>query len=211
MRASDEAFERMDANLAGVRESGIDFGFIFTLTQFNVNELDWAARYAAEQGAKLFQIHPLEEVGRAADLLPASRPDETESAFAFLEARRIQEEYKHCFFVQLDIFHRDLIMQFPDRFYADNAPQDTTLLARCVTPLVVEAEGEVVPLGYGFARQYALGNLLQAPLRRLAPEWIESRYAGFRRLCQTVYSEACRPSEFPFLNWYEMVELRSQA
>src|ERR1700745_1035433 len=30
MRASNEAFERMLANLESVRKSGIDFGFIFT-------------------------------------------------------------------------------------------------------------------------------------------------------------------------------------
>ena len=94
MRASAEAFARMQANLESVRKSGIDFGFIFTLTQHNVNELGWVAQFAAEQGAKLFQIHPLAGVGRAADLLSGSRPDEMESAFAFLEAERIRQEYQ---------------------------------------------------------------------------------------------------------------------
>jgi len=46
MRASSQAFERMQANLEGVRNSGIGFGFIFTLTLHNVNEVNWAAQFA---------------------------------------------------------------------------------------------------------------------------------------------------------------------
>jgi MoaA/NifB/PqqE/SkfB family radical SAM enzyme len=86
MRASNQAFDRMQANLENVRKSGINFGFIFTLTLHNVDELDWAAKFAADQGAKLFQIHPLEEVGRAAEVLVGSRPDEVESAYAYTQA-----------------------------------------------------------------------------------------------------------------------------
>jgi MoaA/NifB/PqqE/SkfB family radical SAM enzyme len=207
-RANAQAFERMAENLAGVRDSGIAFGFIFTLTQFNVHEIEWAAQFAADQGAKLFQIHPLEEVGRASELLAGSRPDEIESAYAFLESQRIARKYEGRLVVQLDIFHRDLMMQHPERFYKQDVGA-SPLLSACVSPLVVEAAGMVVPLGYGFARQFALGSLQDAPLRDLAPRWIETGYRGFRDLCRRVYDEACQPTDLPFLNWYEMVELRS--
>jgi len=119
LRASDRAFDGMKSNLDRVRMSGIDFGFIFTLTQHNVNEIDWAVQFAVEQGAKLFQIHPLEEVGRAAKALAGSRPDEIESAYAYIEAERIRRKYRDRLVVQLDIFHRDLVMQYPEKFYAE--------------------------------------------------------------------------------------------
>ena len=89
-----------------VRKSGLTVGF-FTLTQYNVNEIDWAVRFAVEQGARLFQIHPLEEVGRASQLLIGSRPNGMESAFAYLEAERIRRMYGDRLFVQLDVFHRE--------------------------------------------------------------------------------------------------------
>jgi MoaA/NifB/PqqE/SkfB family radical SAM enzyme len=209
MRACDQAFDRMQANLEGVRKSGIDFGFIFTLTQYNVDEVDWAAQFAVEQGAKLFQIHPLEEVGRAADALAGSRPDEIESAYAYLETERIRRKYASQLFVQLDVFHRDVVALHPERFYAEKEWHKPIELAECVTPLVVEADGTVVPLGYGFARQYALGCLLDHRLRDLAPPWIATTYAHFRELCGRVYDEACNPSVLPFLNWYELIGLRS--
>jgi len=209
MRASHQAFERMQANLEGVRQSGIDFGFIFTLTLYNVNELDWCAQFALEQGAKLFQIHPLEEVGRAAEVLIGERPDEVESAYAFLEADRIRKEYGDRLFVQLDVFHRELVQRFPARFYADADGDGKTTLSECVTPLVVEADGMVVPIEYGFSREFAVGSLLDARLKDLAPVWIETRHAAFRQLCRNVYQEACTPSSLPFLNWYELVGARS--
>ena len=209
MRASDEAFERMKANLERVRQSGLTFGFIFTLTQYNVNEIDWVARFAVEQGARLLQIHPLEEVGRASQLLAGSRPDETESAFAYLVAERLRQTYGDRLFVQLDIFHRELVKRFPARFYADNVWPESAPLADLVTPLVVEADGNVAPLGYGFARRFGLGSIAENRLKDLAPDWIRQRYPAFRELCRDVYAEACTPSDLPFLNWYEMIGARS--
>ena len=209
MRVSDDAFERMQANLERVRQSGITFGFIFTLTQYNVNEVDWIAQFAVEAGARLLQIHPLEEVGRASERLTGARPDEMESAFAFLVAERLRQMYGDRLFVQLDIFHRDLVKRFPSRFYADDSWSESAPLADLVTPLVVEADGNVGPLGYGFSRRFGLGSIAQARLKDLAPLWIRERYPAFRQLCREVYADACRPSELPFLNWYEMMGARS--
>ncbi len=210
MRDCTQAFDRMQANLDAVRKTGIAFGFIFTLTQHNVNEIDWAAEFAVQHGAKLFQIHPLEEVGRGTRLA-GSRPDEIESAYAYLEAERLRRKYEGKLFVQLDIFHRDLVAQNPRRFYADEQTDQPATLAECVTPLVIEADGTVVPIGYGFARQFAIGSLCEERLRDLAGRWIRSGYPRFRDLCNRVYGEACQPSPLPFLNWHELVELRSAA
>jgi MoaA/NifB/PqqE/SkfB family radical SAM enzyme len=208
MRASDQAFERMLANLDGVRASGIDFGFIFTLTRQNVNEIDWVARFTVEQGAKLLQIHPLEQVGRAADVLAGCQPDEIESSYAYIEAERIRRRYGTRLFVQLDLFHRDLMIRHPERFYGSQDSR-TSKLAEFITPLVVEADGYVVPLGYGFARAYALGNLRKQSLCDLAKQWLATGRAKFQELCRKVYSEACTPSDLPFLNWYELIGLRA--
>ena len=209
MRAHAGAFDAMASNLDAIRASGIDFGFIFTLTQFNVHEADWAARFAVSQGAKLFQIHPLEGVGRATAGLPGACPDAVESAYAFIEAERLRLTYGHRMAVQLDVFHRDLMVRVPEQFYADENPPPQVALAACVTPLVLEADGVLVPYGYGFARRYAVGSVQSARLKDLAPPWIATVYPQFRALCRAVYTDACRPSELPFLNWYEMIQVRS--
>jgi MoaA/NifB/PqqE/SkfB family radical SAM enzyme len=210
MRNCVGAFQRMEENLEAVRASKINFGFIFTLTQHNVDEANRAAEYAVRQGAKLFQIHPLEEVGRAEDTLEGSRPDEVESAYAFLEAERLRQVWGRKLFVQLDVFHRDLVRRNPERFYAgERTARWPANLATCMTPLVLEADGTLVPMGYGFSREYAVGNIRERRLRDTAPEWMAFRYPRFRELCKRVYAEACAESELPFLNWYEMLQARA--
>ena len=52
-RASARAFPTMASHLAGLRARAIPFGFIFTLTQYNIHELDWVASFAMDQGAAL--------------------------------------------------------------------------------------------------------------------------------------------------------------
>lgn len=122
---------------------------------------------------------------------------------------RIRQKYGSKLWVQLDIFHRDLVRRHPERFYAEEEWPAPTRVAECVTPLVVEADGTVVPLGYGFARQYSLGRLPEQRLRDMGPCWLTTRYSEFRDLCRRVYAEACKPSHLPFLNWYELIGLRS--
>jgi MoaA/NifB/PqqE/SkfB family radical SAM enzyme len=245
IRGSDRAFDRMHARLEGLRTSGIPFGFIFTLTQHNLPELEWVARFAAEEGAQLLQIHPLEEVGRAASALPGERPDELEASVTYLEAARLQQEVGSDLAIQVDVVHRGVMRAHPDRVYAGSGETEDDVadrpLSALVSPLVIEADGTVVPLQYGFARRFALGALTEAPLRALAPRWKAERALAFRRLCRAVYAAESGPparsnaadepsaqadnghnSEertsspeenpgYPFFNWYEAVTQRSHA
>ena len=55
MRNKAGAFNKMKEKLQLVRDAGIPFGFIFTLTLYNLHELEWVAAFAVEQGAELLQ------------------------------------------------------------------------------------------------------------------------------------------------------------
>jgi MoaA/NifB/PqqE/SkfB family radical SAM enzyme len=89
MRQDPRAFRDLERRLPALRDSGIPFGFIVTLTQHNVHELAWVADFAARAGAGLLQVHPLEPEGYAADALAGSVPDPTELAYAFVESLRL--------------------------------------------------------------------------------------------------------------------------
>lgn len=211
MRAHGRAFELMSDRLPAVRRSGIPFGFIFTLTQHNVNELDWVARFAVEQGAGLLQVHPLENVGRARGGLPGERPDGTESMFAQLEAVRLREQLAGRLSIQVDIVDSHRIGALPERLFAGPALDWTRPFGELVSPLVIEADGAVVPLQYGFARRFSLGNLQAAPLPELIERWRAVRMPEFRHLCEQVFDELGGAAAPRFANWYEAIGERADA
>jgi MoaA/NifB/PqqE/SkfB family radical SAM enzyme len=209
MRASPHAFSQMASRLEGLRSSGIPFGFIFTLTQQNVHELQWVADFAVEQGARLLQIHPLEEVGRARKLLAGHRPDQLESAYAFIEVARIRELYRDDLTVQLDLVHGDLLRSHPERAYATESDPDAPL-AELVSPLVIDASGLVVPLQYGFSPAFAFGNLHDSQLGELAQRWRHEKFAAFAAICKAAFEDATAAVELPIANWYEVVSARAE-
>ncbi len=207
VRASERAFDRMKANLPRVRDAGIPFGFIFTLTLHNLHELNWVAEFALQEGAKLLQIHPLELVGRARVTLQGAEPDHVEAAYAYLESARIQELVGDRLQVQLDLTDRELLKRQPCRAFAGEVPTDTKEypLASLVSPVIIESDGAVVPIQHGFSRDYQLGSLYQYSFAELARDWRRSRYPAFLNLCQKVFAEVTSSTTLPFFNWYEAI------
>jgi MoaA/NifB/PqqE/SkfB family radical SAM enzyme len=202
MRGSARAFDAMVDCLEGVRASGIRFGFIFTLTLHNLHEAAWAAEFAWQQGAKLFQIHPLEEVGRAAALLSGSRPDELEAAYAYLEVERLKQEYAGRLEVQFDLIHAAVLRANPEVFFSQGGSAMRPL-AELVSPLVIEADGRVAPYEYGFDGRYALGWLSDADLPVLAARWRLVGYPELQKVCRRAFEDAAQARELPILNWWE--------
>lgn len=200
MRGPD-AFARMRRHLSGLRASGIPFGFLFTLTQGNLHELDWVAEFAADQGAALLQVHPLELAGRAASRLPDSRPDAVELQWALVEVARLRERYAGRLALHLDAL--------PAARADERLPAAGDGFADTVRPLVIESDGTVVPLSHGFDRRWQLGNLHDAPLERL----IEAFTPLLPRLRAQLLAPAAlaAASGAPLVNWHETVAAQAAA
>jgi MoaA/NifB/PqqE/SkfB family radical SAM enzyme len=212
MRGNPRAFETMARNLPALREAGIPFGFIFTLTQHNLNELVWVADFALREGAKLLQIHPLEGVGRAQDGLTGSIPDATELSYAVLAVARIQTLVGEHMRVQLDVAGREAIAEDPDRVFAGHAGYRLDArLAEMLSPLIIETNGDVVPVEYSFGGDLSLGNLRDAPLRVLADRWKLEKLPLFQRLCRQVHAAATTGAKPDVLNWYELIARQAAA
>lgn len=211
MRGSSRAFESMQARLPLLREAGIAFGFIFTLTQFNCDELEWVAHFAREQGAQLLQVHPLEVVGRAGESLSDAAPDDYELAVAFVEATRLQAETCGGIVIHFDLLDRDFLAENPATFFATPLGPDAAArpFAESISPLILETDGTLVPLGHGFPRAFALGNVRRAPVSELMRDWRATREVEFRRVCQKIWEETREPAEWPFINWYSEVRRRA--
>lgn len=207
MRGAAGAFERTRRHLPGVRAAGVPFGFIFTLTQSNLDELEWVAAFAAAEGASLLQVHPLEGVGRARAQLSQALPDALEASYAYLEVARLRAAVGETLRVHLDLAYREHLLEHPERVFIgedSEQPAESGLAAR-VSPLVVEPDGTVVPLRYGFARAYALGNLHDRSLRDLAGGWRQTHLPRFGDLCRRAFEGLSDPAAPPFVNLYDVL------
>jgi MoaA/NifB/PqqE/SkfB family radical SAM enzyme len=200
IRSFPQAFEKMSSRLAGLRQSGIPFGFISTLTRQNFRELDWVANFALEQGAKLLQIHVLAEVGHASQNLAGFRPGTDILSLAYLKAMRLREAVGDQMIIQIDLAHQESLRAAPEAFFIGDAA-----ISELISPLIIEADGTVVPIQHGFSRDYAFGNLQEASLTEMFKRWYQVRYPSFLQLCQRVYEDLITPRELPIVDWYEAI------
>ncbi len=205
MRASPGAFAKLDTGLEVLRDSGIPYGLIFTLTQHNLDELPWVAEFAVRKGARLLQIHPLEETGRAEEVLEGQRPDGTEGGYAFLLAHEIRKRFGSDLVVQVDLVASRHLREQSERFVGSHAElHDDAPLAELLEPLIVEPDGAVVPFQYGFPRAHALGNLRRAPLAQMAVHWKLKGRDALAAVRRRAHRGALASSdETPVSNWYE--------
>ncbi|MGE5139804.1 MAG: radical SAM/SPASM domain-containing protein [Rudaea sp.] len=213
IRGSAHAFERLEAGLENVRQSGIPFGFIHTLTERTWGHLLWVADFAAENGASLFQIHPLELAGRAADGMAGDAAEKDVLSKVYVLAFAIGAKYAGRMSVQVDLLYREHLREEPELIYAgelERAPEETPPVA-LMGLLVLEPDGAVVPVSFGFDRKYQLCNVRERALAAAWPEYLAHGYPEFRALCHRVCDELCSPDAPILSNWHEVIVSRSHA
>jgi Fe-coproporphyrin III synthase len=197
MRARDGAYDAMAQRIGSIRETGIPFGFLFTLTQHNVHQLEWAAGFAAASGASLLQVHPLEPSGRGRSLLKAM-PDAIEGTYALLEVARLRRTFGEKLRFQLDLALTGAFAAFLRELTLDDGD-----LSRVLSPLVVEPDGWCVPLQYGFPRNFALGDLSEDRLPQLAKSWTTDVLPALHDVGRDVARQLGEPGAPPVINGYE--------
>src|SRR5262249_53492152 len=120
LRGSAYAFQRLQTAVENIRRTQIPFGFIHTLTQSNWKHLPWVAEFAATNGARLFQIHPLELTGRATTEMAEDDPEENVLEKVWILACALTQKYENIMSVQLDLLYQDDLRAEPEMVYAGN-------------------------------------------------------------------------------------------
>lgn len=207
MRGMAGAFQRTLGNLEVLRDSGAAFGFIFTLTQENVDGLEFVVRLAAEQGARSVQVHPLALDARAAAQAPQARPGALGRVAALFEAYRLGCELGVA--VHVDALSRQQLLAYRDRLVPSRPVRE---LADVAPILVVDADSTVVPLTHEVDRELSLGRLAEAPLAALASEWIAAGKARrFAQACERAWKDLSIAPDSAALCWYKEVATRTRS
>ena len=88
--------------------------------------------------------------------------------------------------------------------------REARYLGEIVSPLVIEDDGTVTPLRYGFPRRFAFGNLRKERLASMTERWIERQAGAFCAVYGTVLHKA-RTADRMFGDLYQMVSLAAQS
>lgn len=214
IRGSARAFARLEAGLENVRKAGIPFGFIHTLTRQSWEHLLWVAEFAAGNGARLLQIHPLELTGRASSQLVGDDPDDDLLAKVYILAFALAGRYDETMKVQLDLLYKEDLREEPKLVYAgelEDMPPDKTSPAESLGLIVLEPDGTIVPVSYGFSRRYQLCNVKEQRLADALPDYLANDYTEFRALCRSVWDELTAPDAPILSNWHEVIVSRSHS
>ena len=211
MRGSERAFHVLASRLEGIRRSGIPFGFIFTLTQHNLDELPWVADFALNSGGQLLQIHPLGNIGSALSNMADKSPDAIEARYAWALCQSMKNNVGDRLAVQLDYMYSEAIKENPSLLYADKMRHgEESMLSTLVSPLIIEPDGELVPFQFGFSREFSLGNIKNVSIRHQQQHWKSRQWPKLQSICQNLFQEINASSEPYFVNWYQELTQKAQ-
>jgi MoaA/NifB/PqqE/SkfB family radical SAM enzyme len=201
IRGQAGAFDKAVANLAHLRERGLPFAFIFTLTQHNADSLAFVLQLARDTGARAVQVHPLTADGRAARTLSGAIPDPLELLAGLMAAEFMGAEMSVP--VQVDVLLREQI----ERACAQLVPQTPVRQLKDAAPvLIVSANGQVLPYTHAVHPALALGNLHQARLSELAADWLRSGRADrLAQACGSARNALLAQEDLLATYWYDTV------
>jgi Fe-coproporphyrin III synthase len=133
-------------------------------------------------------------------------------AKAYLVATALAARYRESMAVQVDLLHREQVLRAPEMVYADElaGEWDAIAPADLLGLIVMEADGAVVPISYGFSRRYQICSLKERSLHQGWRSFLKEGYPEFRRLCRELFDELVSPGERPLFNWHERVVARSR-
>lgn len=199
MRGSAQAFSRFERGTAALRKQGRTFGVVHTVTAGNWEHLFETAAIAAEAGAGLFQIHALELAGRAAGRNDA--PDRVLAEKIYIIAALLRVKYHERMAIHIDLEHRDVMTR----------PCDGSDPAQALGILVLEADGTLSPLTYGFDRRFSLGSVREAGLGELWDRWLDNGYLRYLALRRAFTAQVEQPAAREVFNRYEVMMRLAEA
>ena len=133
---------------------------------------------------------------------------------------RLREQYQDRITFQYDVADLEVLRANPERGYAMESPEDCGVsdpelapLADLIAPIIIEADGAIVPIQYNFSRAYQIGNLDADCLESQLAAWKKDSYPEFLALCREVYCGLLNgaPDQLPFANWYGAILQQSHS
>jgi hypothetical protein len=185
--------------LAAVRHAGIPFAIVFNLTAASLPQLEWAAEFAAAQGAAMLQVRP--SSGLSEELM----------ATAWMMVECLCDLHRGKLVLHFDAVNRYRMPAGPGDLasWRQDLLREARYLGEMVSPLVIEEDYTVAPLRVGFPCRFAFGNLREHRLAAMTERWIATRSDAFCEVYGAVLRQA-RTADRMFGDLVQMLWLEAE-
>ena len=208
------AFNKMVEGIEVVKELGINFGFIHTVTEQSWQKLFWLSEFAFQKGASLLQLHPLELTGRALREFKHLPPSQESLHKVYILEDYLREKFAGKMKIHFDVLHRESILHSPKTisFHGGEFELNEANFSDVVKCLVIDQNGYIYPMSYGFHQNFCIGNINE--IRRgndVIREFIINKGKDLYSLISEVYSTVENEMEDDLIAWTAMIVRRSHA
>jgi Fe-coproporphyrin III synthase len=210
IRGQSGAFTKMMKGVDVLKSLNRTFGFIHTVTSESWDKLLWLGEFAYESGAKLFQLHPLEMYGRAKKQLSEMSIDDTLAHQTFILSNYLKSKYADSMVIQVDLLHRDYLEEFPqivNCFERECAKKGR--ISNLLDTIIIEENGRVLPIAYGIASKFAIGNVYTFE-NSLFDEYIIEKIPLVKDIFYRTLNKIFENKQIDIVNWNELLVQESK-
>ncbi|MBL7915633.1 MAG: radical SAM protein [Bacteroidia bacterium] len=204
IRNNVAAFDHMLAALEVLRQHKTNFGLIHMLHNEPIEVLSWLCEFAIAEKAGLVHLHPVEIMGRASAIASKLELTEEMKHQFYILFQYYKQKYDGKLKMQIDLIHRDHILEFPQLAYQYNCTDicDTNYFRE----LIIDEKGNILPVTYGMPVEYALGNIQERiSLTEMIKRFRQLKLSKLRELYTDVYSQIRDDEDHELINFPESV------
>lgn len=190
MRRRVGAYDSVKRSLCLLRDKEIPFVVNCSVTAQNIDEIEDIAEMVWQHGAYGIQFHPIEMSPRATNnKCIALTQDEANILFVAISILALQ--YQNRMTVRVNAVHREWIVNNPQMVYGHKLENDldAQFPAALLGVLVIDPDGELIPVSYGFPEKFYLGNFRRTPMDKIWSEYLQNGYLDLRALGRKVLQD----------------------
>ena len=210
IRNNVAAFDHMLAALEVLRKHKTNFGLIHMLHNEPIEVLSWLCEFAIAEKAGLVHLHPVEIMGRASAIAAKLELTEEMKHQFYILFQYYKQKYDGKLKMQLDLIHRDHILEFPQLAYQYNCTDicDTNYFRE----LIIDEKGTILPVTYGMPLRFSLGTIYEGiPLKEMIRRYHSIKLPALRNLYSDVFNAVRNDEEHELINFPEEVVLYAKA
>src|SRR5688572_12044274 len=203
IRNNPAAFDQTLGVLEVLKSQKVQFGIIHHLHNEPKNTLKWICDFAKELKAKMVQLVPVDKSGAKTIYHHMELSDELRHKF-FVLYHFYKLKHQDDFDLQLDLLHRNIVLQYPQLAY--QYVYEDICDSNFYRELIIDEEGFVLPVAYGFPRRLALGNIYEyISLKEMMSRYHAEKLQQLKNIYLKVYQNIVDNPDNLLFNYPQLV------